>query len=299
MEPMMSHAALNALEATGKTCPALAEPSTLRRIYQVHTAPARIKSARQGLWVAVFVYMLFAASDFILIPDVATETVLARLLVGLLSVLVLEISCFAKAGARTVEAIAASAIAAGYLFWLVPALQTQATESIRLYMIFGTIFMMGANLFFIFPFVLSVLTSIVVLAILLISMTVMFPHDPIYLLTFGLFYISCFIFTSYVNWKLNGERYNVFLNALEAAHQHREAEKRGVALERLSNTDYLTGVDNRRAVDKRLRDYWSDWQNNGKAFAAILKLIAPRVVDRMALKALKPEFRPKPIKPAQ
>ncbi|WP_449415219.1 SDR family oxidoreductase [Ochrobactrum teleogrylli] len=30
-----------------------------------------------------------------------------------------------------------------------------------------------------------------------------------------------------------------------------------------------------------------------------LKLIAPRVVDRMALKALKPEFRPKPIKPAQ
>lgn len=30
-----------------------------------------------------------------------------------------------------------------------------------------------------------------------------------------------------------------------------------------------------------------------------LKLIAPRMVDRMALKALKPEFRPKPIKPVQ
>ncbi|MDH7787027.1 short-subunit dehydrogenase [Ochrobactrum sp. 19YEA23] len=30
-----------------------------------------------------------------------------------------------------------------------------------------------------------------------------------------------------------------------------------------------------------------------------LKLIAPRIVDRMALKALKPEFRPKPIKPAR
>jgi hypothetical protein len=30
-----------------------------------------------------------------------------------------------------------------------------------------------------------------------------------------------------------------------------------------------------------------------------LKLIAPRIVDRMALKALKPEFRPKPIKPVR
>ncbi len=33
-------------------------------------------------------------------------------------------------------------------------------------------------------------------------------------------------------------------------------------------------------------------------FGRWLKLIAPAMVDRMALKAIKPEFRPKPIKPA-
>ena len=33
-------------------------------------------------------------------------------------------------------------------------------------------------------------------------------------------------------------------------------------------------------------------------FGRWLKLIAPSMVDRMALKAIKPEFRPKPIKPA-
>ncbi len=266
----MSHAALNALEATGKTCPSQAPASTLREIYRTHTGPDRVRAARQGLWVAVFVYMLFAISDYILIPDVAYETILARSVVGLLALLVLEASCWARAGARVIEGISAAALVAGYLFWLLPAMQSEATESMRFYMIFGTIFMMGANLFFIFPFVLSVVTSTVVLGILLVSMFIMFPGEPIYLMTFGLFYMSCFIFTSYVNWKLNGERYNVFLNALEASHQHRESEKRGVALERLSNTDYLTGVDNRRAVDKRLRDYWNDWQNNGKAFAAIL-----------------------------
>lgn len=270
MGPIMSHAALNALEATGKTCPTLAPAATLRTIYKTHTGPARVTAARQGLWVAVFVYMLFAVSDFILIADVAPTTIFARLMVGVTSLVILEVCCWGKAGARVIEGISAAAIVAGYLFWLLPALHTTAVESIRLYMIFGTIFMMGANLFFIFPFVLSVITSIVVLAILLGSMVTMFPNDPIYMINFGLFYISCFIFTSYVNWKLNGERYNVFLNALEAAHQHREAEKRGVALERLSNTDYLTGVENRRAVDKRLRDFWNDWQTNGTSFAAIL-----------------------------
>ncbi|MFN3720605.1 MAG: putative bifunctional diguanylate cyclase/phosphodiesterase [Rhizobium rhizophilum] len=266
----MSHSALNALEATGKTCPSLAPASALRRIYHVETGPSRASGTRQGLWVAVFVYLLFAISDLILIPDVAQTAIFARFVVGAASLAILEVLFLAKAGARTVEATSAAAIVAGYLFWLLPAMETEAVTSIRLYMIFGTIFMMGANLFFIFPFILSVITSVVVLAILLISMVAMFSNEPIYMMTFGLFYVSCFIFTSYVNWKLNEERYNVFLNALEAAHQHREAEKRGIALERLSNTDYLTGMENRRAVDKRLRDYWNDWQTEGKAFAAIL-----------------------------
>ncbi len=54
------------------------------------------------------------------------------------------------------------------------------------------------------------------------------------------FYFSCFVFTSYVNFRLNRERYHVFLNAIEAKVQQRQAEERGVALLRLSNTDPLT-----------------------------------------------------------
>ncbi|TIP96268.1 MAG: GGDEF-domain containing protein, partial [Mesorhizobium sp.] len=69
--------------------------------------------------------------------------------------------------------------------------------------------------------------------------------------------ISCFTFTSYVNWKLNEERYNVFLNALEAKIQHKEATERGQALLNLSRTDPLTGLENRRAIDEKLRDYWN------------------------------------------
>lgn len=91
-----------------------------------------------------------------------------------------------------------------------------------------------------------------------------------YQIAFGTFYVSCFVFTSYVNWKLNKERYNVFLNAHEAKIQQHEATERGKALLRLSRTDPLTGLENRRAVDEKLRDYWSDWQKFGSSFAAIL-----------------------------
>ena len=73
-----------------------------------------------------------------------------------------------------------------------------------------------------------------------------------------------------MNWKLNRERYNVFLNALEAKTQQKEAAERGKALLRLSRTDPLTGLENRRAVDEKLRDYWSDWQLFGSSFVAIL-----------------------------
>ena len=76
--------------------------------------------------------------------------------------------------------------------------------------------------------------------------------------------------TSYVNWKLNEERYNVFLNAIEAKIQHKEATEHGQALLSLSRTDPLTGLENWRAIDEKLRDYWSDWQRFGSSFVAIL-----------------------------
>ena len=94
--------------------------------------------------------------------------------------------------------------------------------------------------------------------------------DHSYKLAFGTFCISCFVFTSYVNWKLNRERYKVFLNAFEAKLQQKEASERGDALLRLSNTDPLTGLENRRAIDQRLMGLLSDWQRYGTSFAAIL-----------------------------
>ena len=240
------------------------------KLHQNQTEPERIAAARHGLWVAVIVYLCFSVLDHLLVPDVARTLLSSRLAIGALALVALETQMFLGPKARLIDLTCALALVAGYAGWLFPAATTEFVANLRYYMVFGAIFMMGANLFFGLRFLLSMTTSASVLALFLWVVIKIFGAETSYIIALGTFYVTCFVFTSYVNWRLNKERYNVFLNALEARKQNREAVERGKALLRLSNTDYLTGVENRRAIDQRLRDHWAGWQNAGTAFAAIL-----------------------------
>jgi diguanylate cyclase (GGDEF)-like protein len=241
----------------------------LRRLYEVHDEAGRKKATRQGLWIAVVVYILFAVLDLVLIPDVAMHAIAARVMLGTLALIVLETQIYMNVGIRWLDATSAAALVLGFAVWVAPAIQTAHAQSLSYFMVFGTIFMMGANLFFSFRFRLSVVASSAVLVTFFLSLSGFWPGD-MYVLAFGTFYISCFVFTSYVNWKLNKERFNVFINAQEARTRQKEAALRGEALLRMSSTDYLTGLENRRSVDERLKQYWNEWKEDGKGFAAIL-----------------------------
>ncbi|WP_216332607.1 bifunctional diguanylate cyclase/phosphodiesterase [Rhizobium sp. X9] len=241
----------------------------LLALYQQEGERSRRGSIRQGLWTAVFIYLLFAVTDIILIPDVAFYTIIARVLVVLFSLLTLEIQLRINASTAALDLTCATALVMGYIGWLVPSLLTDNLENMSYYMVFGAIFMMGANLFFTFRFHLSLVSSGIILVTYFLAVT-QFPEDIFYKLAFGTFYISCFVFTSYVNWNLNRERYHVFLNALEAKAQQKAAEERGQALLRLSNTDSLTGLQNRRAIDHHLRLLWDNWSKKEEGFAVLL-----------------------------
>ncbi|MES5045415.1 GGDEF and EAL domain-containing protein [Rhizobium nepotum] len=241
----------------------------LLALYQQEGERSRRGTIRRGLWTAVFIYLLFAITDIILIPDVALYTITARLFVVLISLVTLEIQL--RIGARTaaLDLTCATALVMGYIGWLVPSLLTDNLENMSYYMVFGAIFMMGANLFFTFRFHLSLVSSGIILVTYFLAAT-QFPEDAFYKLAFGTFYISCFVFTSYVNWNLNRERYHVFLNGLEAKAQQKAADERGQALLRLSNTDSLTGLQNRRAIDHHLRLLWDNWSKKEEGFSVFL-----------------------------
>lgn len=239
-------------------------------LYRDETQSERIKTARFGLWAASVVYVLFSVTDFLLIPDVAGMEAIVRIVIAALAVTVLEMQVRLKVRAGWIDLTCSFALIVGYAAWLYIATMSDLMVNLRYYMVFGSIFMMSANLFFGLDLRLSIATSIAILLLFFWSLATHFSAESSYVVAFGTFFASCFVFTSYVNWRLNKERFHVFLNALEARKQNREAVERGKALLRLSNTDYLTGVENRRAIDQRLRDHWAAWQNSGTAFAAIL-----------------------------
>lgn len=241
----------------------------LRTLYKDYGNEARRALARSGLWLAVPVYVLFLITDMIFIPDVSNVTIPARFLIGGASLLILEIQFSRGRRAGELEATCAAAVVLGYVVWLVPALQTANAEAFSYYAAFGAIFMMGVNLFFSLEFGLAIASSGLIFASFLLSLTE-FHYSPAYCLAFTTFYLCCFVFTSYVNWKLNKERFNVFLNAREAELQQRQATERGEALLRLSITDSLTGMENRRAADIRLKQFWERWREDGVAFAVLL-----------------------------
>ena len=245
-------------------------PEDLRDLYVRESERGRRRVTRKGLWIAVVAYLAYSLTDYLFIPDVAYYTVAGRLVVGVCALAILEVLIYVGARSGLIDTVAATAVSVAYLVWILTAQMSSAVEALSYYMVFGAIFMMSVNLFFSFRFPVALTASAANMLIFLGTLYLYSPMLPLYKLILGAFCISCFIFTSYVNLKLNRERYNVFLNALEARVQHNAAEERGKALLLLSNTDPLTGLENRRAVDERLRDYWRRWLDHRSMFYVLL-----------------------------
>ena len=259
----------------------LVGPELSRRWYEKHSQPLyrlydnwreypRKQETRYTMWMAAAIYVLFSALDLWMIPDAVDQTVVARLGFAALAVLVVEIMIRRRVSAERFEAACGGVIVACYIGWLVPASTSNDATALSYYLIFGAIFMMISNLFFNFSFRTAAVSSLGILSVCIVSVYVPQGMPGSYRIAFAAFYASCFAATLYVNWKLNAERYNVFLNALQADIRQNEVSERNEALLRLSNTDALTGLKNRRAIDERLRAHWGDWQTAKRGFAALL-----------------------------
>ncbi|WJH38425.1 EAL domain-containing protein (plasmid) [Aliirhizobium terrae] len=242
----------------------------LRALFDLNSESERKSATRRGLWIAVGAYLAYSLTDYLFIADVAQSTVLGRFIVGLSALGVLEFLLRRKAIANTIDVASAISVSTGYLVWLVMAQMTEDRAALSYYMVFGAIFMMSVNLFFRFRSPVAIASSAANMIIFIGALCVFEPMPLTHKLILGAFCISCFIFTAYVNLELNKERYKVFLNALEASLQQAAAGERGKALLHLSNTDSLTGLENRRAIDQRLRDYWQRWHDDRASFAVLL-----------------------------
>ncbi|MBC8129750.1 MAG: EAL domain-containing protein [Rhizobiaceae bacterium] len=216
------------------------------------------------------VYIMFSALDVFVVPDVAAYTIAARFAVAILSLAMMEWQFRTNAGADVLDLVCASGIVLGFLGWIVPASFTIEQSVGEYYRIYGAVFMIGANLFFAFRAAVALTTCLSILLTLSATILLSGQGGTVQSLIFGSFYFSCFFFTSYVAMKLENERYRAFLNSYKANLHQEETQAHGQALLKLSYTDALTNVHNRRSVDVKLHEFWSRWQTERRSFAAIL-----------------------------
>ncbi|MCJ2019158.1 EAL domain-containing protein [Methylobacterium sp. E-065] len=242
----------------------------VKELYAAEREQWRRQSARISAHIAGAVYILFAFTDYILINDVFVPDLFARLTIGAIFIIGTEL--LFKVGVRSlsIELHCAAATVFAYLAWLVISDLSSYKTNMTYYATYGVVFMIGQNVFFNFRFWIAIVSST---TILLLSQADIFINRHIsleYVVAVGALYFSTYILTLYVNWSLNSERFLVFLNAARAEIRQKEAMERGAALLRLSTTDALTGLANRRAIDEELGAYWRDWQTQRISFAVVL-----------------------------
>ena len=225
---------------------------------------------RWGMWAAVLSYMGYGILDHYLLPDVARNLILARLTIGTLFLLLLELCIWRGAALGTLHAVAASAIVIGSVGWLEVALGTSHQVALSYFMIFGTVFILGANLFFNFRLWLSALSSSTVAACFVASTIFCLKIAILIKLVLATFFINSLLLSLYLSWRLSKERYQTFLHALRAQVQEKVAIEKGQQLVEIANTDPLTGLKNRRAITRAYMDLRKEAVANNFQIGVIL-----------------------------
>ncbi|MER8742797.1 EAL domain-containing protein [Mesorhizobium sp. M1004] len=225
---------------------------------------------RWGIAAAVFSYVAYGLFDWFLFPDVAGRLVLTRVTLGITSLALVEFVARRGFGLATLHLVAALAIVSGALGWLVSAVGTEHQDALSHFMVFGTVFILGANLFFNFRFWLSALASATVAASFVYAAMFSLQADIAGRVVLSAYFVNCLVLSLYLSWRLSLERYQTFLHALRAQFQEQAAIKKGQKLTEIADTDPLTGMKNRRAIIREFSELREDWAADDDEIGLIL-----------------------------
>lgn len=241
----------------------------LEEAFKAQHAQAAREEMGRACQVVGLLYIAFGVMDALLVRDILPYLVALRLLVGGTYIVAIVVQVRRGVETRILEFQCSLGIYVGFVAWLQLAAQSSNTSAALYYASYGLIFMLVANLFF------NLSTKLALLSSGLITITFLlwvagFSYDINYIICFGSLYILSFLLTAFLNIKHNRERYRVYLNACRAEVQKREVALRSEELFRLSTTDVLTGLANRRAIDGVLQELWRANMEAGQAFGVIL-----------------------------
>ena len=239
----------------------------LNELFLQNTTCQRLQAAKNTLDFLVFLYAALIVFDFLLLPDVVVYSVLTRWVAGPLLWCILRGR--KQASVEWLEQSIAAGIFTAMLLWACLLLRSRNAVGVADYYSTGVVALVAANVFFRCPFRMSLTVSIGLTLVFVTLGAILFDDWRFFVNGLWLYSVVCGL-TLLASWKLGNEHYVNFLRTLKNERQQAIIELHVADLFRLSNTDALTGLANRRSIDDALRRFWIDWTERRHAFAAVL-----------------------------
>lgn len=225
---------------------------------------------RLGSWFAVLSYFSYCIFDYFLFPDIARDLIATRLIVGLSFLAVLETALFLRFKIDVLQAISAGGIVAGSIYWFLTARTTDHLMHLAIFSFYASIFVLGVNLFFRFKFAISLIASLIITAFYVKSTLAFDFIDPWARNAIAFYFVNCLVLSITLSWRMKTARYQSFVDQREFKRRERRAVEISRKMEEIAETDSMTQLPNRRAIDRHFKKLTTDHRDASGFLAVIL-----------------------------
>lgn len=219
--------------------------------------------------VAAFAFFSYVLADALLIPDMASASLLVRSVLLLIALFNIWLVFGRSRNVLLMDQLMPVHDLIATLSWF-ELLKRSHSPDVPTFLYASLIFIVFANLGVRVSFKGAVVSSLAISLAIISNVALMNPHNSKPLLVFSLVYLPVLLFCLFMSWNTTTSVRLAFYAAQEQRRRKHELSLLNQRLHTLASTDALTRVGNRRAFDVQLEEFWLQMRQHGRPFALLL-----------------------------
>ena len=223
--------------------------TTVRHKYDIDRHDARLRSLHLHTSLLALFYFSYTLVDIVLLPDVAFRSVLLRFLVVGPPTVMLFAYFKRPVSIRRKELAAVLVVCLATVVWCAVLLGSKNPHVLG-YFYAGLVFLLVLTIVLIPPFEYGLYGSLFVFACLYATVGFLAGANSSYVMNHLALSVPVLVLTLMANYRFCAESLRLYLENVSVETLREELAARNAELERISHVDPLTGLANRRALDR-------------------------------------------------
>lgn len=222
---------------------------TVRQKYDIDRHNVRLRSLHLHTSLLALFYFSYTLVDIFLLPDVAVRSVLLRALIIGPPTAMLFAYYKRPVSIRRKELAAVLVVCLATVVWCAVLLGSKNPHVLG-YFYAGLVFLMVLTIVLIPPFEYGLYGSLFVFACLYVTVGFLAGANSSYVMNHLALSVPVLVLTLLANYRFCAESLRLYLENVSVEAPREELAERNAELERISHVDPLTGLANRRALDR-------------------------------------------------